>query len=247
VTTYLLVHGAWHGGWCWRDVEQQLRAAGHEVVAPTLTGLAERFVGPEPGLGLSTHIAEVVSILESKQLDDVVLVGHSYAGMVVTGAASIAPHRLRRLIVLDGFLPEAGERAVDLLPPHVAAHYRDSASEGDGWGIPPRPLANLGVTDQAVIDSVTHRLTPHPLQTYLDQSMHSARRLRVPGTYLLCSGWSSPFGPFAERAERLGWLVDRVDGDHEVMLTNPTGLVGKLVSEVLVPVTRWRGDGVAVR
>ena len=167
-----------------------------------------------------------------------VLVGHSYAGMVVTGAAARVPHRLRRLVVLDGFLPEAGEKAIDLLPPHAAAHYRESASSrGNGVSIPPRPLANLGVTDQAAVEAIAPRLTPHPLRTYLDAAEHSTSALPVPGTYLLCSGWNSPFGAFAERAAGWGWIVDRVDGDHEVLLTDPALVVEKLTSEHLVPHT----------
>jgi pimeloyl-ACP methyl ester carboxylesterase len=234
----VLVHGAWHGGWSWDPVAGMLREAGHEVYAPTLTGLAERFPPAPPGPGLRTHVDDVVSTLESADLRDVVLVGHSYAGMAVTGAAAVLPDRLRRLVVLDGFLPEAGEKAIDLLPPHAAAHYRESASaQGDGINIPPRPLANLGVTDQAAADAIGPRLTPHPLQTYLDPAEHSTSALTVPGTYLLCSGWKSPFGAFADRAQQWGWMVDRVDGDHEVLLTNPALVVEKLTSDVLVPRT----------
>lgn len=238
MTTYVLVHGAWHGGWSWDPVADLLRAGGHEVHAPTLTGLAERFDPARPETGLATHVDDIVSTLDSADLRDVVLVGHSYAGMVVTAAAARVPERLRRLVVLDGFLPEAGEKAIDLLPPHAAAHYRESASSrGNGVSIPPRPLANLGVTDQAAADAIAPRLTPHPLRTYLDAAAHSTSALTVPGTYLLCSGWNSPFGAFAERAASWGWIVDRVEGDHEVLLTNPALVVGKLTSERLVPRT----------
>jgi hypothetical protein len=93
------------------------------------------------------------------------------------------------------------------------------------------------VTDQAAIDAIAPRLTPHPLRTYLDAAEHSTSALPVPGTYLLCSGWNSPFGAFAERAAGWGWIVDRVDGDHEVLLTDPALVVEKLTSEHLVPHT----------
>jgi pimeloyl-ACP methyl ester carboxylesterase len=243
VTTYVLVHGAWHGGWCWDPVAEMLAEAGHAVVAPTLTGLAERYtrVRPETPVGLSVHVDDVVSALESADLGDVVLVGHSYAGMVVVGAAARAADRVGHLVVVDGFLPEAGERAIDLLPPHAAAHYRESASSaGDGWQIPPRPLVNLGVTDEAFIAATAPRLTPHPLQTYLDAAVHGASELSVSGSYLLCSGWRSPFGSFADRARRLGWPVDEVDADHEVMLTASALLAGKLVD---VPLVRTEAEG----
>jgi pimeloyl-ACP methyl ester carboxylesterase len=221
VTTFVLVHGAWHGGWSWQPVARRLRAAGHEVVTPTLTGLGERAHLLDRGVGLDTHVRDVTAVLTYEDLDDVIMVGHSYAGMVVTGAAAQVPERIRRLVILDGFLPEAGEMAINLLPEHAAAHYRDSAAEqGDGWWIPPRPLANLGVTDEDAIAWLSPRLTPHPLKTYLDQAADGASQLTVPGTYLLCTGWASPFTPSAERAASHGWSVSEVHGDHEVMVTD---------------------------
>ena len=236
MTTYVLVHGAWHGGWCWRPVADRLRAAGHEVVAPTLTGLAERAHLASPSVGLDTHVRDVVGEIEFADLTDVVLVGHSYAGMVVTGVAALVPERIRRLVVVDGFLPEAGEPAIELLPPHAAAHYRESATlHGDVWLIPPRPLANLGVTDPAAVAAITPRLTPHPLQTYLDGAAHSASALTVAGSYLLCAGWASPFAGFAEKAAELGFAVDRIAADHEVPLTDPGLLAGELMSVAVVP------------
>ena len=230
MTTFALVHGAWHGGWCWQPVARRLRAAGHEVVTPTLTGLGERAHLLDRRIGLDTHVRDVVAVLDYEDLHEVVLVGHSYAGMVVTAVAARVPHRIGRLVIVDGFLPEAGEVAIELLPERAAAHYRDSAAErGEGWWIPPRPLANLGVTDERAIAWLSPRLTPHPLKTYLDGSAAGASRLAVPGTYLLCSGWATPFGPFHERAAGLGWSVGEIDGDHEVMVTNVPLFVDRLL------------------
>lgn len=226
VTTFVLVHGAWHGGWCWSAVSSRLRAAGHDVVAPTLSGLAERAGASSVDVRLADHVADVVATLG--EAGPAVLVGHSYAGMVVTGAAAEVPDRVRHLVVVDGFLPEAGEPAVELLPPHAAAHYRRPDGAGADWLIPPRPLVNLGVTDPALVEAVTPRLTGHPPQTYLDASDHSASSLAVPGTYLLCAGWRSPFGRFAERARDLGWAVDELGADHEVPLTDPALLAERL-------------------
>src|SRR6476660_1698835 len=97
MTAFVLVHGAWHGGWCWKRVTPLLRAAGHEVFAPTLTGLGERAHLASRGINLDTHINDVVMLMEAEELEDVVLVGHSYAGMVITGVADRAPQRIRRL------------------------------------------------------------------------------------------------------------------------------------------------------
>jgi len=116
LSTFVLVHGAWHGGWCWDRVTPHLRAAGHEVHTPTLTGLSERAHLLSPMVGLDTHIEDVVRLIDTLGLSDVILVGHSYGGMVITGAAARVPERIAHVVYLDAFLPRAGEAAWDLLP-----------------------------------------------------------------------------------------------------------------------------------
>ncbi|MEV6605760.1 alpha/beta fold hydrolase [Kutzneria sp. NPDC051319] len=240
MTHFVLVHGAWHGGWCWDDVRAELRRAGHDTVAPTLTGLADRAGRLDRRTGLETHIQDVVAGTKS---DDVTLVGHSYGGMVAVNAAARMAGQVRRVIVVDGFLPERGEAAIDLLPDAAAAHYRAAATaQGDGWRIPPRPLANLGVTDAKVIAAATPLLTPHPLKSYLEASPSGASELSVKGAYLLCSGWATPFRRFAERAAGLGWAVRELDGDHEVLLTAPELLAGAL-AEIAATVGAESGQG----
>jgi pimeloyl-ACP methyl ester carboxylesterase len=224
-----LVHGAWHGAWCWSEVAARLREAGHTVATPTLTGLGTDAAALSRDVGLATHVDDVETAL--RQCNDVVLVGHSYAGMPVAAAAARCQDRLRHVVVVDGFLPEQGESALELLPEHAAAHYRDSAvRRGDGWRVPPRPLANLGVTDEAIIEDLEPRLTDHPLRTYQDRSGPGAGSIAVPGTYLLCVGWSSPFRWAADRAAALGWTVDELDADHEVPVTKPLLLAERLLT-----------------
>jgi pimeloyl-ACP methyl ester carboxylesterase len=227
VTTYVLVHGAWQGGWCWQSVALPLEAAGHHVLTPTLTGLGDRRDELTPDVGLAHHVGDIVDLVRSFALTDVVLVGHSYAGMVVTGAAGVLGGLVARLVVVDGFLPERGERAVELLPDGPASYYRDSAAGGDGWTVPPKPLQGLGVTDPAVL-AAHRRMTPHPYKTYTDPSEHGVSDLDVAGTYLLCAGWPSPFGPHARRAGEHGWDVRYIDADHQVVQTDPRLLVEQL-------------------
>jgi pimeloyl-ACP methyl ester carboxylesterase len=225
---YVLVHGAWHGAWCWRPVEALLQELGAQVFTPTLTGLGDRTHLLNEETGLSTHIADVKAAIESEDLHDVVLVGHSYAGMVVTGVAAQIPERIKRLVIVDGFLPEAGEMAINLLPERAASHYLESARKNFGLVIDPRPVANLGVTDQQIIDELTPRLTPQPAKTYMEPIKQGLEALPFPGEYLLCSGWSTPFSSFALRATAAGWKVTELNADHEVLVTNAELLVRHL-------------------
>jgi pimeloyl-ACP methyl ester carboxylesterase len=180
-----------------------------------------------PSIGLRDHVRDVLATLDFEDITDAILVAHSYAGMLVPAIAAGAANRLARTVIVDGFLPARGEVAVDLLPPTAAAHYRDSVVETDnGPGIPPRPLANLGVRDATVLRTVPSRLTPQPLHTYLDAASHGADAMAVPGHYLLCDGWATPFELFHTRAAQIGWMVERLPADHEVMLTEP-GLLSR--------------------
>ena len=117
MANFVLVHGAWIGGWCWRPNAQALRKAGHEVFTPTLTGLGERSHLMNPSINLDTHIADIVNVIKHEELSDVVLVGHSYGGMVVTGVADALADKIRSLVYLDAFVPESGQALVDLAPP----------------------------------------------------------------------------------------------------------------------------------
>lgn len=247
--TLVLVHGAWHGGWCWRQVATALRTAGHEVHTPTLTGLGERSHLLTDAVDLDTHVRDILAVLEYEQLHDVDIVGHSYGSLPATLAALQAPDRIRQLICLDGFVPETGESAIGLLPDPVAAHYRDSVVEQGGVRvIPPRSLEQLGVTDQAAIRWLESRLVPQPLATYLQPVQSGASQLEIPGLYLQCSGWPGPFDPMVSRAAALGWRTYRLHGDHEIMATDPGLLVEALLALLHEPIAtfaRGVGDGVS--
>jgi pimeloyl-ACP methyl ester carboxylesterase len=230
VATFVLLHGAWHGGWAWRKVEPYLRSAGHEVLTPTLTGVSDRAHLLSPAVGLDTHVTDVVSLLDAEGASDVVLVGHSYAGQVVTGVADRRPEALRRRVYLDAFVGNDGEAAIDLLPPQVAEHYRESvAGPGFGWLIPVRSLQALGVTDEADTEWLTARLTPHPWRTYTEPLALSGRQDEVPAVFVECTDWMRVFRAHSERAESAGWPVLSVPTGHEAMVTAPEALAKILI------------------
>jgi pimeloyl-ACP methyl ester carboxylesterase len=151
MSTYLLVHGAWHSGRCWERVVPLLRAAGHRVLAPSLTGYGDKAHLLGPDVGLDTHVADVVSLIEQEDLTEVVLVGHSYAGLVISSVLNAVPDRIAQLVYLDAMVPHDGETAVDVMPAnqHAIEQARNSTS---GWRVPPMPelpapYGLFGVTD----------------------------------------------------------------------------------------------------
>lgn len=230
MSTFVLVHGAWHGGWAWQRVAPILQAAGHGVHTPTLTGLSDRAHTLHPQVGLSTHVQDVVGLLEGYDLRDVVLVGHSYAGQIVTGVADRLPDRLARRVYLDAFVGDDGEAAVDLLPTAVAGHWREAAEgPGFGWLVPPRSLAKLGVTDQTDLDWLTPRLTPHPWLTYTEPLRLAGKGDQVPATFVECVDWMRVFRGQAERAAARGWPTRELATGHEAMVTAPDELAALLL------------------
>ncbi|MEV0071042.1 alpha/beta fold hydrolase [Amycolatopsis sp. NPDC050768] len=231
MTAFVLLHGAWHGGWAWQRVAPALRSAGHEVFAPTLTGLSDRAHLLSPAVGLGTHIQDVVSLLEAHDLRDVVLVGHSYAGQVVTGVADRVPERLAKRVYLDAFAGRDGEAAIDLLPEQVAGHYRESvAGPGFGWLIPVRSLSVLGVTDEADLAWLGPRLTPQPWLTYTEPLRLTGAGEGVPAEFVECTDWMRVFRTHAERAANRGWPVHEIATGHEAMVTAPGELVDRLLA-----------------
>jgi pimeloyl-ACP methyl ester carboxylesterase len=232
--TFVLLHGAWHGGWVWRDVARLLRAGGHQVLSPTLTGVSDRAHVLTPAVGLDTHIEDVVSLLDAEDVTDAVLVGHSYAGQVVTGVADARPARLRRRIYLDAFAGEDGESAIDLQPADVAGHYRESvAANGFGWLIPVRPLDRLGITRDEDKAWLQPRLTPHPWRTYTQPLRVAGRQHDVPSAYIECTAWMRVFRAQAERAKSQGWESREIVTGHEAMVTAP-GELAALLAELAV-------------
>lgn len=232
MTTYVLIHGGWHGGWCWRELAPLLRTAGHEVYTPTLTGLGERVHLAHSAIDLDTHIQDVVNVLWYEDLDGVVLVGHSYGGMVLTGVAHRVPERLSHLVYLDAFVPRDGQCLLDLLPPERQQQFRDQArATGDGWRVPSLGVERFGVTDEEDVSWVGARLVDQPLQTF-EQPVEcvTATADALPRTYIYCTRSGLSFGPFAQRAQsEPGWRYRELGTGHDAMITVPQDLANLLL------------------
>ncbi len=155
MTDYVLIHGAWHGSWCWARVRRLLAAGAHGVFTPTLTGVGERSHLLSRDVGLDTHIADVANLMIWENLRDVVLVGHSYSGFVARHVADRMPDRIRSLIYLDAFVPENGKTLFDYLPDNGEGDRKLAVAHGDGWRVPPRPASFFAVNaaDAPWVDS----------------------------------------------------------------------------------------------
>lgn len=234
MTNFLLVHGAWHGGWCWRRVARILRSAGHEVFAPTLTGLGEREHLMSADIGLDTHIADVLGVVQYEDLSDVVLVGHSYGGMVIAGAAEKASGRIAHLVYLDAFVPEDGKSLCDYQPPEITDMFRETTrTQGDGFKLPCFiPAEAFGVTNEEDLAWVRPRLNPHPLKTKLDKiELKNPKAAKLPRTFIYCNDPAvGPFGQFAERIrDDDSWQYRELPTGHDAMITKPEQLADLLL------------------
>ncbi len=223
--TFVLVHGAWHGGWSWVRVADRLRARGHVVFAPTLTGLGERAHLLRPGIDLSLHIADVVGVIKYERLNDVVLVGHSYGGCVISGIAEAMPDAIASIVFLDAFIPDNGDATVDLVPPAVQEVIRAALARGDTT-VPVRDAAAFKVNekDRAWVDALA---TPQPIGTMIEKIKLSGARERIAKkTYIRASGYPNVSFEKAHaraKADRT-WRTYEVPCGHDVMIDDPDRL-----------------------
>jgi pimeloyl-ACP methyl ester carboxylesterase len=229
-TTFVLVHGAWHGGWTWQRMTPMLRAAGRTVHTPTLTGLGERAHLGSRHTSLNTHIIDIVSMMQMEDLKDVVLVGHSYAGFVVTGVADRSPSRVRTLVYLDAFVPEDGKSLNDFIPPDRRPAF-EKAGADKGFH-DPFPLAPFGVTKPEDVAWAQPRLRPQPYLTFAQPLKLRGGAPRIPRVFIRCMAPAYPnFEPFAQRLRNdPNWKYLEVAGGHDAMISNPRGLADALLS-----------------
>jgi pimeloyl-ACP methyl ester carboxylesterase len=231
MATFVLVHGAWRGSWCWKRVRKALQAQGHEVYTPTLTGLGERSHLLSPDVNLDTHIEDVSGLIQWEELTDVVLCGHSYGGCVVTGVADRLPGRVGALVYLDAFVPEDGQSLFDLLPgPHTAQLLEAARRDGEGWKVPPMPTEafNGNASDRGWLGRQSTRC---PIATFQQAIKLSGRDGRVKRTtFILATEFTnSPFTVFYDRAEAWGWNALTMSCGHDMMLDRPEELTRALL------------------
>ncbi len=226
---FVLVHGAWHGGWCWREVARGLRAAGHTVYTPTLTGLGERAHLVSPAVNLSTHAEDVIRTIEAEELEDVVLVGHSYAGHVIPLVADSIRARLRQMIFLDAVVARDGQ---PFLPPEVGTARERLAI--DGYLDPPPGLEFFGIpADHPLAPWVKRRITNHPLGTLRQVVQYrNGGPAGLPKTYIRCLKRRVMTQPDPVEMQIKGqpeWNWRTIDTGHDAMVTAPGELTAMLL------------------
>ncbi|HYM32825.1 MAG TPA: alpha/beta hydrolase [Candidatus Cybelea sp.] len=238
MANFVLVHGAWHGGWCYRDTAKALRAMGHAVFTPTHTGVGERAHQASEAVTLETHIRDVAGCIEAEELEQVILCGHSYGGMVITGIADRMPERIKALVYLDAFVPENGDSLNGLLPkalePAVAQQFlggfRGAALEKNSGVMAPIPaeMFNVAADKRAWVN---RRCVPQALATFEMPLLLSGKGDAVKRRlYILADSWDpSPFRFFASKYQgKPGWDVVKMPCGHDVMVDMPSELAAAL-------------------
>ena len=243
MTVFLMVPGAWMGGWVWRDLTPRIRAAGLDVYTPTLTGLGERRHLASRWVNLDTHVEDVVNVMEFEELADVALVGHSYGGMVITAVAHHAPERLSHLVYLDAIVPDDGEAAFSDDSDEFRAVVEQQARErGDGW-LWPLPdaaelrqflsLAGIGEGQQHWL---RHKSVPHPVATLAQPvRLGNPAAEPIPRTYIRCTAgeWDSELPRYVELARTSpDWRYHELATGHWPMISTPRELAHLLIGLV---------------
>lgn len=232
MATFVLVHGGFHGGWCYSRVAKLLRAEGHEVCTPTLSGVGERAHLASQAINLMTHVEDVVATLVNEDLSDVILCGHSYGGMVITGAAGRVPERIRTLFYLDASVPEDGQSILDVLGPDMASAALEMAGR-TGYMMDPRGAEFFGV-NEADREWVDRLCTPHPIGCFIQKLRLTGREALVKNrTFVLAERYQSAnAATYAKVKDLPGWKAISLDVGHDVMVDDPEGLAKLLLEEV---------------
>jgi pimeloyl-ACP methyl ester carboxylesterase len=227
--TFLVCHGAWSAGWAWKKMHPLMQAAGHRLVTPTYTGLGERVHLANPSIDLESHIQDVLNVIKYEDLRDIVLLGHSYGGMVATGVADRVRDRVSQLIYVDAFVPGDGQCLLDFLNESERQRMLALAKSGDGWRVPPNPTPPD--TSQADVEWLSERRVDMPIKCFQMPLKLSGGELTPPRSYIYATRASpaDAFRPFAERARSdPAWRYYEIDASHSPNVTAPDALMALL-------------------
>ena len=223
MATLVLVHGAWHGGWCWKKVRERLQKKGHTVFTPTLTGLGERKHLNSPSVDLNTHIEDITNVLFYEDLNNVILVGHSYSGMVITGVIDAVPERIEHIIYLDAFCPSDGQSIVGMSPTEVTERRERVAKEQEDNSLPPTEgKFPWGVSEKTDLDWMEPRLTSLPIGVmYTKVRFNNPPALGIPRTFIATRGRGEEK---KKKVEERGFQYREIETGHDAMITAPDEL-----------------------
>lgn len=235
MATFVLVHGAFHGGWCWRDFTPYLKALGHKVLTPTLPGLGDRIGEATKDVGLSTHVADILALYEREDLTNTILVGHSYGGPVVGGVADAIHEKVSTLIYLDAVIPVSGKSVLDFQFEERRQSLLAQAAGHNGWQIPPPPISFYGIFDTDQQAWANAECVPQPLKCFSEpSSVTGAWNTIAQKSYIRCTNpaleYMNQFQNFAE--QQADWDIYEIATGHDCMITAPAELAEVLLKYV---------------
>lgn len=232
--TYVLVHGAWHGGWCWSKVADILRTQGHRVFTPTQTGLGERSHLISKEITLNTFIQDITNLIIFEDLQEVILVGHSFGGNTISGVADRMPQRIKKLIYLDAMVIHAGETPLSTLSQEIAENRIKAAEESSqGLSLPIPPAKAMGIFEEDQIAFIEGRLSPHPFSTFLSPlEIKKSPGNSLPLTYIFCTNpVYKPLEDSRQNAIKMGWPIVEIATGHDAPISAPNELAKLLEQE----------------
>jgi pimeloyl-ACP methyl ester carboxylesterase len=245
----VLCHGAWHGGWCWRDVASALRASGADVFTPTMTGMGERVHLRSAGATVANYITDVCGVIESEELFDVTLVGHSFGGMAITGVADLLQDRIKRLVYLDAAVPKDGQslitQSVANSPDHnegIVAHFSAMLAKSDTLPAPDMITLGIDTAPQEMQEWEKRRMVSHPLASFLEPIHFQNGGPAAPCTYIVCDNPPMPNTSFLAHYQKIvagnygdHWTVRRISTGHMAMITACDETVALIAEAALMP------------
>ena len=237
MATFVVAHGAWSAGWAWKKMRPLLRASGHELWTPTYTGLGEKQHLTTPAVDLEVHIQDVLGVLKFEDLRNVVLVGHSYGGVVATGVADRARDRIAQLVYLDAFVPKDGQSLVDLAPPDQRGHMLERVrTEGQGWLLPSNPIPPD--TSDEDVKWISALRMAQPYKTFESKVRLANGEPTLPRSFIYCTRHAPGdiLRQFADRARcESGWRYYEIDASHSPHVTAPRALCAILEKIATTP------------